>query len=137
MKCDSVQMNIASYADRSLHPINMEEIKAHLEECEACRAWYQDVLELERIWNDPALPALEEDLTPAVMAMINRRPSPYRPHNRFNPLLKMALASACALLVFIYNGAEFFDAAVSHIGMINEQFAQSISAMLHSVSGNS
>lgn len=137
MKCDSVQMNVTSYNANSLHPIRMKEIETHLEECETCREWYQDVLELDQIWDDPALPALEEDLTVAVMAAISHRPNPYRRPNRFNPLLKMALASSCALILFICNGAHLFDAAVSNIGVYNEQFAHSISNMYHNLSGNS
>ncbi|CAM4507604.1 putative anti-sigma-YlaC factor YlaD [Paenibacillus endophyticus] len=137
MKCDSVQMNITSYQENSLHPIRMKEIETHLEECVACREWYQEVLELETIWNNPALPALEEDLTVAIMTAISSRPLPYRRNNRFNPLLKTALASGCALILFMYNGAEFFYAAASHIGNYNEHFAHSISSMFHNLSGNS
>ncbi|RED54516.1 zf-HC2 domain-containing protein [Cohnella lupini] len=136
MKCNAVQANILSYIANSLHSIRMKDIELHLEECEECREWYQDVLELERIWNDPTLPALEEDLTVAVMATLSDRPNPYRRNNRFNPLLKMALASSCALILFICNGAEWFDTAVSNIGNYNEHIANSISDIYHNLSDN-
>lgn len=136
MKCHSVQMNITSYVEHSLHPIRMNEIKQHLEECEECREWYYDVLELEQMWNDPSLPALKEDLAHTVMAIINTKPNPYRRHFRLNPLVKMALASSCALVLFMCNGAAFFDTAVSNIGIYNEQFAHSISNIFHNISSN-
>lgn len=137
MNCHSVQMNMASYIARSLHPIRMKEIDNHLEECGACSAWHRTVLEMERTWNDPSLPALDEDLTPAVMTIIANRPNPYRRRKPFNPLLKMALASSCALVLFMCTGAAFFDTAVSNIGAYNEHFAHSIANLYHNLSGNS
>lgn len=124
------------YMDNSLPPNKSNEIKKHLEDCEQCREWYLELQDLESIWKDPSLPKLEEHLTDSIMADIKSRPIPYYRRPRFNPIVKMGLASACALILFMYNGGTLFHSVASQMGMYNGHLAESITSLFHSLATN-
>lgn len=74
MKCELIQYQMAAYAAHELPQATSLLIEEHMKQCSECQAWYEDIVEMSRIWEHPE-PMIEmPDLVSGVMEEIRQMP---------------------------------------------------------------
>lgn len=75
MKCDIIQYQMAAYAAHELPNESSLLIEQHIRTCPECREWYQEVLEMSQIWQEPGPELQLPDFTAGVMEEIRQMPA--------------------------------------------------------------
>jgi anti-sigma factor RsiW len=67
MKCRKILSRLNAYADRELAKERRHEVEDHLDHCQACRAQFERIRQVEDLLDTIAIPAVPEGLAARVM----------------------------------------------------------------------
>ena len=102
MNCRTVQASLSAFIDREVPPSELQQIRAHLVNCQQCRQEETDLRYLKTLLNDVATPEPSPDFEARLMIGIHQ---PYR-RNRPNyyvmvagPVLMFAGVAAASMFV--------------------------------------
>ena len=99
--CETLAALLDPFIDGELSPGEMARVRAHLDECPACRAYVDDALAIRAAFPDVEDTELPDGFAEAVMARIQAEAAPQKKTSR--PWLKAlaSLAACCAIVLLV------------------------------------
>lgn len=101
--CEYYEELCSAAIDHALTPAEQKELDAHLAACPSCRAYLEELREMQKLWKELEVPmptALHEKIMGEIEAEVQKTivQTPAKPHRRPPVFTMLAAAAACVML---------------------------------------